>query len=137
MYPCHIGIITTDVPALSLSAYHRCHSAGRVFAVTALCTSVSNHCSIPPVYISHALKNTANKRPGLPLHFLRYATGSIPLYFPVVTCVQQFTGVHLSYSQKPAPANYYEHFRSRPEFFRSFPNTSKDFRRFSENFKKS
>ena len=27
--------------------------------------------------LSHALKNTANQRPGLPLHILRYATGNM------------------------------------------------------------
>ena len=42
--------------------------------------------------LSHALKNTANQWPGLPLHILRYAAGSIPLYFPVITYAQQFTG---------------------------------------------
>ena len=52
--------------------------------------------------LSHALKNTANQKPGLPLHILRFATDSIPLYFPVITCAQQFTGVHLRTSQRPA-----------------------------------
>ena len=27
--------------------------------------------------LSHALKNTANQRPGLPLHILRYVTGNM------------------------------------------------------------
>ena len=102
-----------------------------------------------PVYIFiPCLENTANQRPGLPLHILRYATsiyatGSIPLYFPVIPCAQQFTGVQLRTSQRraPKPFNSYEPLRRFPitsgNRFRRFPNTSKDFRRFSENFKKS
>ena len=76
-------------------------------------------------FISHALKNTSNQRPGLPLHILRYATGSIPLYFLVITCVQQFTGVHLRTSQKPAPklftiTSISDHVRKFSEDFRKF-----------------
>ena len=37
---------------------------------------------------SHALKNTANLRPGNPLHILRYPTGNIPSGFPAITCEQ-------------------------------------------------
>ena len=44
------------------------------------------------IFLSHALKNTANQRPGLPLHILQYAMGSIPLYSPVIPCAQQLTG---------------------------------------------
>ena len=98
------------------------------------------------LFLFHALKNTANQRPGLPLHILRYATGNmqrvlfLSRYFTVITCAQQFTGVFLRTSQKPAPkllipTNHYEHFWSRPEIFRWFLNTSEDFRRFSEHFK--
>ena len=99
--------------------------------------------TIPYYTLSHALKDIANQRPGLPLHILRYATGSIPLYFPVITYTQQFTRVHLRTSQKPAPKrfNSYEPLRTFPitsrNRFRRFPNTSEDFRRFSENLKKS
>ena len=91
--------------------------------------------------ISHSLKNTANQRPGLPLHILRYATGSISLYFPVIPCAR---GVHLKTSQKQAPkpsTPACEPLRTFPitsgNRFRKFPNTSEDFQRFSENFKKS
>ena len=93
--------------------------------------------------LSHTLKNTANQRPGLPLHILRYETGSIPLYFPVIPYAQQFTWVHLRASQKrdPKPSNSCEPLRTFPitsgNRFRRFPNIYKDFRRFSENFKKS
>ena len=89
--------------------------------------SPKGECITTLVFIS-CLKNTANQRPGLPLQFLQYATGSMQLL--------------LRTSQKPAlklstPANHYQHFRSRPEIFRCFSNTSEDFRRFFENFKKS
>ena len=98
-------------------------------------------CAVLYCTLSHALKNTANQRPGLPLHILRYATGSIPLYSPVIPCAQQLTGVHLRTSQKraPKPFNSCEPLRTFPitsgNRFRSFPNTYEDFRRFSENFK--
>ena len=98
-------------------------------------------CAVQYCTLSHALKNTANQRPGLPLHILRYATGSIPLYFPVIPCAQQLTGVHLRTSQKraPKPFNSCEPLRTFPitsgNRFRRFPNTYEDFRRFSENFK--
>ena len=36
--------------------------------------------------LSHALKNTANLRPGKPLHIMRYPTGSIQPDFPAITC---------------------------------------------------
>ena len=109
-------------------------------ALTCLSCIWHIHCSR---YLFHALKNTANQRPGLPLHILRYATGNIPLYFLVIPCAQQFTGVHLRTSQKPAPKpfNSCEPLRTFPirsgNRFQRFPNTSEDFRRFSENLKKS
>ena len=83
------------------------------------------------MYLSHDLKNTANQSPGLPLHILQHTTASIPLYFPVISCAQQFTGVHLRTSQKPAPKLF-----NSCEQLRTFPITSGNrFRRFSENFK--
>ena len=97
--------------------------------------------------LSHVFKNTANQRSGLPLHILQYATGSIPLYFPVITCAQQFTGFLLRTSHQPAPKlfNSCEPLRTFPimsgqfpiifEHFRIFSNTFKDFRKFSKNFK--
>ena len=36
-------------------------------------------------HLSHALKNTANQKPGLPLHILQYGTGSIAFFFPVIS----------------------------------------------------
>ena len=95
------------------------------------------------VYLSLALKNTANQRPGLPLHILRYATGSIPLSFPVITCVQLLRTI----------TNISDHVRKFPEDFQRFsenlnlkitfepfPKFFEDFQRFpktSEDFKKS
>ena len=82
--------------------------------------------------LSYALKNTANQKSGLPLHILRCATDSIPL--PVITCLQQFTGVLLRTSQKPAPKlfNSYEPLRT---FLITSGNFSDDFRALSENLK--
>ena len=102
------------------------------------------------MYLSHALKNTANQRPGLPLHILQYAMGNnyatgscIQLYVPVITCVQQFNGVHLRTSQKPALKlfNFCEPLQTflitPGNHFWRFLNTFEEFRRFSENFKKA
>ena len=75
---------------------------------------------------SHALKNTANQRPGLPLHILRYATGSIPLYFPVITCAQQFTG---------GPFEDLKASSETLEFLRTITNISDHVRKFSEDFR--
>ena len=99
----------------------------------------STRCKILYSILSHALKNTANRRPGLPLHILRYATGSILLYVPVITCAQQFTGVHLRTSQKPAPKLFTscEPLRAFSITSGNFQKISEHFRRFSEDFKKS
>ena len=89
--------------------------------------------------LSYTLKNTANQRPGFPLHILRYATGSIPLYFPIITCAQQFTGIHLRTSQKPTPKlfNSCVPLQTFPITSGNFPNISEDSQRFSRNFQKS
>ena len=76
--------------------------------------------------LSHALKNTANQRPGLPLHILRYATGSIPLYFPVITCAQQFTG---------GPFEDLKASSETLELLRTITNISHHVRKFSEDFR--
>ena len=61
--------------------------------------------------------------------------GSVPLHFPVInTCAQQFTGVHLRTSQKPAPklfiiTNISDHIR------KSFPKISEDFPKILKNHK--
>ena len=39
-----------------------------------LCLHICMHVYM---YLSHALKNKANRRPGLPLHILRYVTGNM------------------------------------------------------------
>ena len=85
------------------------------------------------MYLSHALKITANQRPGLPLHILRYATGMRAIvYWGPFENLSKASSETLQLLR-----THYEYFRSRPENFRSFPNTSEHFRRFSENFKKS
>ena len=38
------------------------------------------------------LKNTANQRPGKPLHILRYPAGSISSRFPLITCERYQNG---------------------------------------------
>ena len=63
---------------------------------------------------------------------LRYTTGSIPLYFPVITCAQQFTGVHLRTPQKPAA----KLFNSCEPLRLTFPITSGDFPKISEHFRR-
>ena len=94
-------------------------------------------------FLSHALKYTANQRPELLLHILQYATGSTPLYFPVITCAQQFTEILLRTSQKSDPKlfNSYEPLRTFPITSRNFPMIFEHFRRFCkrffENLKKS
>ena len=67
-----------------------------------------------------------------------YATGSIPLFFRVITCAQQFTGVHLRTSQKPAPKlfNSCEPLRTFPIASGNFPKISEHFRRFPKIFRK-
>ena len=85
--------------------------------------------------LSHALKNTANQRPGFTdycLHILWYAMDNIPLYFPVITCVQQFHGNPFEDFSKASSeilqllVNHYEHFLSHPEIFEDFPKILKN-----------
>ena len=90
-------------------------------------------------YLSHALKNTANQRPELPLHILRYATGSIQLYFPVIPCAQTvYWGPFEDFSKATSETfqllrtitNISNHIR------KSFLKISKHFRRFPKIFQK-
>ena len=110
---------------------------GAVFCFVLLCYAML-YC-----ILSHALKNTANQRPGLPLHILRYAAGntqrvvfhsSFPLLLARNSLLGSIRGLLKSkFRNSSTPANHYEHFRSCPEI-------SEDFRtlpRISENFKKS
>ena len=99
------------------------------------------------IYISHALKNRANQRPGLPLHILQYATRNMQRVvfhstFPSSLARNSLLGsiwglLKSQLRNSSTPANHYEYFRSRLEIFQRFPNTSEDFGRFSENLKKS
>ena len=91
--------------------------------------------------LSHALKNTANQRPGLPLHILRYATGNMQRVvfhstFPSLLARNSLLG-----SSKSAPRlfNSCEPLRTFPITSGNFPKISKHFRRFpkiSEDFPK-
>ena len=72
------------------------------------------------------------------IYILRYATCSIPLYFPIITCAQQFTGVLLRTFQKPSPKlfNSCEPLRTYPIISENFPMIPKHFRRFPKIFRK-
>ena len=86
------------------------------------------HC-INNIYLMPNKTQPMRSQAGLCLN-PRYATGSIPLYLPVITCSQQFTGVHLRTSQKSAPIlfNSCEHFRRVPIISANSPIISKHFR---------
>ena len=91
--------------------------------------------------LSHALKNTANQRPGLPFHILRYATGNIqrvvfhstfPSFLARNSLLWFIWELFKSELRNlSTPANHYEHFRSHPEIvsedFRTLPKISEDF----------
>ena len=90
--------------------------------------------------LSHVLKNTANQRPGLPLHILRYATGNMQRVvvhspFPSLLARNSLPGsiwwlLKSQLRNSSTPANHYEQLRSRPEFsedFRTLPRISEDF----------
>ena len=91
--------------------------------------------------LSHTLKYTANHRPGLPLHILRYATGNMqrlvfhstfPSFLARNSLLGSIWGLLKSKLRNlSTPANHYEHFRSHPEIvsedFRTHPKISKDF----------
>ena len=83
--------------------------------------------------LSHALKNTANQRPGLPLHILRYATGNIQRVvfystFPSLLARNSLLGVHLR-TWKPTPKLF-----NSCEPIQTFPITSGNFPKISEHF---
>ena len=97
------------------------------------------YCSVLYYFLSHALKNTANQRPGLPLHILRYATGNMqrvvfhstfPSFLARNSLLGSIWGLLKSELRNlSTPANHYEHFRSHHEIvsehFRRFPKILK------------
>ena len=92
-------------------------------------------------YLSHALKNTANQRPGLPLHILQCATGNMQRVvlhstFPSLLARNSLLGSHLKSQLRNSstPANHYEHFRSCITTG-NFPKISKHFRWFPKILK--
>ena len=101
------------------------------------------------IYLSRALKNRADQRPGLPLYILRYATGNIqrvvfystfPSFLARNSLLGSIWGLLKSELRNlSTPANHYEHFRSHPEIvsedFRTHPKISKDFPKILKNHK--
>ena len=95
--------------------------------------------------LSHTLKNTANQRPGFPLHILRYATGNMQRVvfhstFPSLLARNSLLGsiwglLKSQLRNFSTPAYHYKHFRSRPEIFRTFPKTPEDFPEIFKNHK--
>ena len=79
-----------------------------------------------------------NQRPGLLLHILRYATGnavgSIPFYFPIITCMQQFTA-RVLFKRTAQKSALKRHVRKFSDDFHTLPKISKDFPRFLKNNK--
>ena len=94
-------------------------------------------------HLSHALKNSANQRPRLPLHILRYATGNMqrvvfhsnfPSFLARNSLLGSIRGLLKSELQNlSTPANPYEH---SDQIRKSFPKISERFRRFRKIFRK-
>ena len=114
-----------------------------LYCIVLCCTVL--YCVIMYCVLSHALKNTVNQRPGLPLHILRYATGNMQRVvfhstFPSLlarnSLLRSFCELLKNQLRSfSTPANHYEYFRSRPEIFddfRTLPNISEDCQRFSK-----
>ena len=94
-------------------------------------------------------KKTANQRPGLPLHILRYATGNMQRVvfhstFPSFLARNSLLGstwrlLKSELRNLSTPAKHYEHFRSHPEIdsedFRTLTKISKDFPKILKNHK--
>ena len=123
--------------------YHDASCYRLYYVITVYCTIELYcvlHCVVLCCILSHTLKNTANQRPGLPLHILRYATGNmqwvvlhstIPSLLARSSLLGSIWGLLKSHLRNSStPANCYEYFRSGTEIFRRFPNTSDDFRKF-------
>ena len=75
------------------------------------------------------LKNTANQRLGFPFHILRYATGSIPLYYPFITRVvaRKFCWGPFEDFSKISSETF--------QLLRTFTNSSDHSRKFSDSFR--
>ena len=93
------------------------------------------------------MKNTANQRPGLSLHILRYAAGNMqrvvihstfPSFLARHSLLESIWRLLKSELRNlSTPANHYEHFRSHPEIvsedFRTLPKISEDFPKILKN----
>ena len=98
------------------------------------------------LYLSHVLKNTANQRPGLPLHILQYATSNMQWVVFHSTFLSLLTHNSLLGSiwellksqlqNSLTPVNCYEHFWSHLEISEDFWTLLKISEGFSKNFKK-
>ena len=88
--------------------------------------------------LSHALKNTANQRPGLPLHILRYATGNMQRVvfhstFPSLLARKSLLGsiwTLLKSQLRNSSINSCEPLRTISITPENFPKISEDFRKF-------
>ena len=98
-------------------------------------------CVCTYLHLSHALKNIANQRPGLPLHILRYAMGNMqravfhstfPSLYLLATV---YWGPFEDFSK--ATSETLQLLRTTTNISDHVRKFSEDFRRFSENFKKS
>ena len=104
-------------------------------ALTCLSCIWHIHCSR---YLFHALKNTANQRPGLPLHILRYATGNIPLLSCHSLRTTVYWGPFEDFSK--ASSETFQLLRTitniPDQIRKSFPKISEHFGRFPKIFRK-
>ena len=94
--------------------------------------------------LSHALKNTANQRPGLPLHILRYATGNMQRYYSTLLSRHSLraTVYRCPFEDfSKASSETFQLLRAittiSDHIQKPFPKISEHFRRFLENLKKS
>ena len=103
------------------------------------------HEAVLYIYLSHALKNTANQRPGLPLHILLYAMGNmqwVVFYFTLPSLLEILKHLKNIFELFPKISG---NFRTLPKIFRKFlkpfwtvfevfqkfPKIAKDFPKFS------
>ena len=84
------------------------------------------------MYLSHALKITANQRPGLPLHILRYATGMRAIvYWGPFENLSKASSETLQLLR--TITNISDHVRKISEVFQTLPNISEDFPKILKN----
>ena len=123
------------------------HSRSSIFMYIVLSYNFYLYIILKYYILSHALKNTANQRLGLPLHILRYTTGNmqrlvfhstLPSLLARNSLLGSIWGLFKSQLRNSStPANHYEHLRDRVRrFFEDFRALPKIFRKFLKNHKK-